>query len=98
MGVKGPVFNSYAFGGYLIFVDIPPFIDGRADMYGEAFLDRYARAEAGEGLKELLAEYKFGWAIMEPGVAASRALAHIPDWRKIYSDQFAVVYVRESSG
>ena len=98
MGVKGPVFNSYAFGGYLIFVGIPPFIDGRADMYGEAFLGRYARAEAGEGLPELLAEYKFGWTITEPGLAASRALAHLSDWRKIYSDQFAVVYVRESSG
>ena len=98
VGVTGPVFNSYAFGGYLIFVGIPPFVDGRADMYGEAFLDRYAKAEAGEGLLELLAEYKFGWTITEPGSAASRVLAHVPDWRQIYSDQFAVVYVLGSSG
>ena len=98
MGVKGPVFNSYAFGGYLIFVGIPPFIDGRADMYGEAFLERDARAESGEGLTELLAEYKFGWAITEPGLAARRVLARLPDWREVYSDKFAVVYVHEPTG
>ena len=97
LGVTGSVFNSYAFGGYLIFVGIAPFIDGRADMYGDAFLHRYAKAEAGEGLRELLTEYRLAWAIVQPELASSRVLARLPDWRKIYSDEFAIVYVHESS-
>ena len=38
-----PVLNDYAFGGYLIFEGVRPFIDGRADLYGDAFLARYAQ-------------------------------------------------------
>jgi len=32
-----PILNDYAFGGYLDFVGIPPFIDGRGELYGAAF-------------------------------------------------------------
>src|SRR5262249_10898242 len=39
--VTGRVFNSYDFGGYLIFSDIPTFVDGRADLYGDDFLQKY---------------------------------------------------------
>jgi hypothetical protein len=31
----GPVLNDYDFGGYLDFVGIAPFIDGRAELYGK---------------------------------------------------------------
>jgi hypothetical protein len=31
----GPILNDYDFGGYLDFVGIPPFIDGRAELYGQ---------------------------------------------------------------
>ncbi len=37
-----PVLNAYAFGGYLIFNGVKPFIDSRADLYGDKFLDTYA--------------------------------------------------------
>ena len=47
MGLDGPVLNSEGFGGYLIFRGVAPFIDGRAELYGNAFLDRYLAAERG---------------------------------------------------
>jgi len=37
--LQGPVFNDYAFGGYLVFAGIEPFIDGRY-FYGDAFIKR----------------------------------------------------------
>ena len=40
-GFKDNVFNSYEFGGYLIFKGIPTFIDGRFELYGNQFLQRY---------------------------------------------------------
>jgi hypothetical protein len=45
--VKGPVFNDYDFGGYLIFRGIKPFIDGRY-LYGDDFTRRYAEALVAE--------------------------------------------------
>ncbi len=32
------MFNGYNFGGPLILAGIKPYIDGRADMYGDAFV------------------------------------------------------------
>ncbi|MDV6329139.1 hypothetical protein Q5L94_13915, partial [Idiomarina sp. Sol25] len=34
----GPVLNEYAFGGYLIWQGVKPFIDSRADLYGDRFV------------------------------------------------------------
>ncbi len=58
-GLDGPVLNSIRFGGYLMFVGIPTFIDGRADLFGDAFLAQNAAAEAGidNALPELLDRY-----------------------------------------
>ena len=36
-----PVLNQYDFGGYLIFKGVKVFVDGRTDLYGDAFLANY---------------------------------------------------------
>jgi len=38
------ILNAYDFGGYLDFVGIPAFIDGRAELYGMKFIMRHSRA------------------------------------------------------
>src|SRR4051812_86466 len=38
------VLNDFAFGGYLISQQMPVFIDGRAELYGEQFVMAYFRA------------------------------------------------------
>src|SRR5438132_34427 len=45
-GLAGHVFNSVRFGGYLMLVGIPTFVDGRADLFGDAFLQRYVAASS----------------------------------------------------
>src|SRR5205807_2021640 len=47
LGLSGPVFNSEGFGGYLMFRGVPTFIDGRIEMYGDAFLAKDFQAERG---------------------------------------------------
>jgi hypothetical protein len=37
----GNIFNHYNYGGYLILNNIPVYVDGRPDMYGDAFVDDY---------------------------------------------------------
>jgi hypothetical protein len=98
-GIKGPVFNSYSSGGYLIFLGIPVFIDGRADMYGDAHLKQHVEAteaRSAEGLEKLLAKYNIAWTLLEPGSSAVTLLDRLPQWRRLYTDKTAVVHVRAS--
>lgn len=41
-------YNAYGWGGYLIWRDVPVFIDGRADVYGDDFMYLYFQAEDAE--------------------------------------------------
>jgi hypothetical protein len=73
--LDGPVFNSEAFGGYLVFSGVPVFIDGRIEMYGNDFLAAYLKAERGDAttLAALLDRYHIGWTLLQaqsPAVAA----------------------------
>jgi hypothetical protein len=99
-GAVGPVLNSYNFGGYLIYRGVPVFIDGRADMYGDALLKRYLGAlqlSETEKLPQLLADYRIGWTLLETGTPALALLDRLPGWRRVYADDVAVVHVRDGS-
>jgi hypothetical protein len=91
-----PVFNEYSFGGLLIFDSIAPFIDGRSDMYGDAFTTDYFRIANGDAVRWKAAEayWKFGWTILPPDTALVKILDREPGWRRIYADKWAVIHVR----
>jgi len=94
--VTGPVLNDYGFGGYLIFAGIPPFIDGRAELYGDEFIKRYVQAMLLESdeLPKLLDQYGVAWTLIAPERPAALLLDHLPGWRRLYADDVAVVHVR----
>ncbi|HEV2532296.1 hypothetical protein [Phenylobacterium sp.] len=91
-----PVFNAYNFGGYLIFKGVKPFIDGRADMYGDAFVKRYTQANNAEqpALDQVLKQYDIAWTITQPREGIVAALERRPNWKRIYADKYAVVLAR----
>jgi len=95
-GLSGPVFNSEAFGGYLIFRGIPTMIDGRAEMYGNDFLAEAYAAEQGDetAVARLLAAHPVTWAMLIPDTGAAGVLAHQPGWQRVYDDRYAIVYRR----
>jgi hypothetical protein len=90
--ISGPVFNALNFGSYLIFRGIAPFIDGRVDVYGDAFIRRYATSA---DLPELLAKYQITWTLLEPGDPHIAVLDQMQGWRRLYADEFAVVHIRQ---
>jgi hypothetical protein len=96
LGLSGRLFNSEAFGGYLVFRGIPTFIDGRVELFGNAFLARYLDAENGDErvLGDLLNSWQIGWALLEPWQRAVSCLDHLAGWRRVYRDARAVIYVR----
>lgn len=96
----GPILNDYAFGGYMIFAGIPTFIDGRSELFGGPFIDRYNRAlalvDVGDFLK-LLDDYRIGATLLVPHTPAVAMLDRLPGWQRVYSDDVAVVHKRRES-
>lgn len=96
-GARGKVLNEYGFGGFLIHAGIPVFIDGRADMYGDAFVENFSDALRVKDRKQFLAfldAHGFQWSLLTPGTAAIAVLDDLPGWRRVYADDTAVVHVR----
>ena len=91
-----PVFNAYNFGGYLIFKGVKPFIDGRADMYGDAFVKRYTAINNGDpaAVDAALKQYGIAWIITQPKEGVIAAVEHRPGWKRLYADKYAVVLAR----
>jgi hypothetical protein len=91
------VLNDYSFGGYLIFAGIPTFIDGRSELYGGPFIERYNRAISLAGVDDffkLLDDYKIDATLLEPNTPAVSLLDRMPDWQRVYRDDVAVVHKR----
>jgi hypothetical protein len=96
LGLTGPVFNSEGFGGYLLFRGVPNFIDGRVEMYGDAFLKRDFQAENGNetALAGLLSRYRIAWTLLRPDEGAVLVMDHLPGWQRVFSDTHAVIHRR----
>ncbi|HZT89752.1 MAG TPA: hypothetical protein VFA12_17420 [Stellaceae bacterium] len=95
-GLRGPVFNAEAFGGYLAFRGVPDFIDGRIEMFGNDFLADDVAAERGNAamLAALLGRYRIEWTLLPPGAGAVAALDRLPGWQRVYTDPYAVIHRR----
>ena len=96
---RQPVLNTYSFGGPLIAAGVRPFIDGRADMYGDAFTLDYQAINNGDPARfeRAVRRYRLAWAITEKDNAALlRLLDRTPGWRRIYTDDHAVIHVRDA--
>jgi hypothetical protein len=91
-----PLLNGYAFGGFLVFEGLRPYVDARADMFGDAFLSRYAHVARGEreALSSLLAHENVGWTLFSPEQGAVAAMDAMPGWRRVYADARVVAHVR----
>jgi hypothetical protein len=94
-----PVLNTYSFGGYLIFRGVRPFIDGRADMYGDDFFSRHIRLMRGDAAEfdKAVAQYHLTWTILQPKEPLVRQLDAKPGWHRLYADRWAVVHVRDDA-
>lgn len=94
---KLPVLNSYRMGGFLIFEHIKPIMDGRADIYGNAFMKEYLALMKGDKalLQAWSREFDLRWAYLEPTEKLVNVLDADPQWKRLYTDKYGIVYVKE---
>jgi hypothetical protein len=96
--VHGPILNPDSWGGYLIYRLYPNervVIDDRHDFYGEEFLKSYLTMWRVEpGWKGFLDLHRPTCLVLPKSAALSQILATTPEWKSIYTDEVAIVFVR----
>lgn len=95
--VRGPIFNAYEFGGYLLWYAWPEFrvfVDGRMDVYrGKPIQDYYRVVSAVPEWPELLASYRVRCVMVQPERILAKALYESTDWELVFFDNTAVIFV-----
>lgn len=94
------IFNAYKFGGYLIARDVPVFVDGRAELYGEKFVMDFFNATEGRKpalLPGLLDEHKIDATLLVADSPGHQILDQLKGWKRIYADGIAVIHVRDDA-
>ena len=93
--------NEYAWGGYLIWNDLPVFIDGRVDMYGDDFFREYMSVhDAQKGWKEMymvFMRYDVRYILLRPLSLLANLLRANGDWKEVYRDRTASVFILQKS-
>jgi hypothetical protein len=97
--LPGQMFNTYNWGGYLIwslYPQSPVFVDGRTDLYAfNGVLDDYVQVHLAQpGWREVLDRYGVGHIVTEQGGLLAAVLDETEDWQMIYSDGLAAIYVQ----
>jgi len=92
------MFNDYNSGGYLIYKlypDVPVFVDGRTDFYGNAFLEDYFHIDhADPGWEALLDKYGVEVILIDKELPLAKALASDAGWQQQFAGETEVVYAR----
>jgi hypothetical protein len=95
---EGEMFNHYNWGGYLVWRLWPSyrvFVDGRTDLYGDAFLRQYLKTQlARPGFQETLQEHDVSWILMPSRSTLSTQLACLTEWTEAYRDDVATIWMR----
>ena len=95
--IPQPVFNEYGWGGYLIWKlpDCRVYIDGRADVYGDAFIEEFLATHDGEAnWQESLSKHGVRTVLIKPDAALASLLRQDHGWQKVFEDSQAVIFTR----
>ncbi len=93
-GLYGNLFNSYNWGGYVIWALYPDwqtFVDGRTDLFNDEILEDYITAwRADPGWQAIFAEWNIEVTLLEVGSPLAKVLS-LSGWETRYEDDSAVV-------
>jgi len=107
--LKGPIFNNYDIGGYLIFNLYPKekvFVDNRPEAYPKQFFtETYVPMQQDpKKWQEVSQRYNFNVVFFSRndltpwGQAFLISLVQDPDWAPVFIDQFAIIFLKRNEG
>jgi hypothetical protein len=98
--VPGKIFNNDEFGDHIIYNLYPQykvFVDGRLDMYGTRILKEYeAVISLQPGWRDVLVKYDINFVFYYTDSLLSRILTSDEGWRRIYTDNVATIFLRNT--
>jgi len=98
--ITGNMFNNDEFGDYIIYAAWPEykvFFDGRSDMYGVKRMKEYIKVvRIEQGWDEVFKKYNINWIIYNANSSLSRFLFERDDWKLIYADKVANIFVKKT--
>ena len=87
------LFNTYDYGGELIYHDIPVFIDGRADLYSKYSLkDYFDMSNLNDGYEEIINKYSFDYLLVSKRYKIYDYLKDNNSYENIYENKKLVIY------
>ena len=96
---QGKLFNSYNWGGYLIwrlYPEYPVYIDGRADLYGGKYLTKYVDIKSAKlGWDKKIDEEGVQIVFVESDSKLADALRQASGWKISFEDKLGVIFDRE---
>lgn len=106
--IKGPIFNNYDIGGYLIYHLFPEekvFVDNRPEAYPASFFEQiYVPVQESEDIwKQQNETYGFNVIFFSHrdatpwGQKFLVARANDPDWKPVFADQYAIIFLRKEA-
>ncbi len=94
----GPMMNHYNWGGYFIWKLYPQyrvFMDGRADVYGDAFMTDFSACYyLTDDWRKSLQTWGIRTLVLPPDAPLIIALRIRPEWKQVYADPEAVILTR----
>ena len=105
--IRGPIFNNYDSGGYLIF-SLPGqekvFVDNRPEAYPDSFFSEIYKPMQEDPyiFKKIDEQYNFNTIVFSRnditpwGMNFLKKIKENPDWAKVFEDGFAVVYLKRN--
>lgn len=88
-------YNSYNWGGYLIWRGLSVYVDGRADVYGDDFLHYYRRTyDLTSQWQQPLDDFEVAYVLIEHHSPLGNLLQASDGWQLAYDDALASVFTR----
>lgn len=100
--LPGPIFNELNYGSYLIWrlwPDYQIFVDNRNDIFYDGAFDAYMAATMSGGgsiWRQVFDKYGVNTVILDKDSILGDILIEVSDWRLIYRDSKAVIFMRAS--
>jgi len=93
-----PIMNHYNWGGYLIWKVYPEyrvFLDGRADLYGDAMMDEFAAMYyLKDDWQKPLRDWQIQTILLPPDAPLITGLRVKGEWQQVYADSQAAILAR----
>ena len=97
--LHGNMFDNDEFGDYIIYAAWPQykvFFDGRSDMYGTDIAKEYLKVIVFEQeWEKTIEKYDITWIIYNANSVFSRFLLQNDDWKLIYADKVANIFLKD---